>query len=462
MKIVAIEPKNVRTHVFSAVKLPRLAMPLLGTILRDLGHEVTVFLEEIAPVREEIVREADLVMISTITPTAPRAYRMAARYRQMGKKVIIGGVHASFLPDEAIQYADFVLRGEADETIGELIQALEAGGPYHHIPGLTWWYQGEVVHNPPNEKPVDLDQLPIPDFALIPDVKPEKMRIYPLMTSRGCPYACIFCSVVPMFGRYYRFRSKELLLEELSRIQRGQHVFFYDDNFTANVTRTKELLEGMIRQGFKGDWSTQVRIDIYKDQELLELMRRSGCFLVYVGIESVNPETLKTYKKGFTYQQIVEGVEVLHRYGIRIHGMFIIGADTDTPESIQATLDFAREARLDSAQFLVLTPVPGSVLYQKWREEERIFSYKWEFFDGHHVLFHPKNLSITRLQKEAYRLHREFYSLKEALRFLFRGDLYGAYIRLLGRHFVKRWLRENREYFQSLASLQQELAISTS
>ncbi len=462
MKIVAIEPKNIRTHVFSAFKLPRLAMPLLGTILRDRGHKVTVFLEELIPVREEIVREADIVMISTITSTALRAYQMAKKYRQMGKKVIMGGVHVSFLPEEAIEYCDFVLRGEADESIVELIDAIRDGGPYDHIPGLTWRRDKEIIHNPPAKKIVNMDNLPIPDFSLIPGLDPTKMSIYPMMTSRGCPHACIFCSVAPMFGRRYRFRSKELVLEELARIKKRQHVFFYDDNFTAHIPRTKVLLEEMIKQGFKGTWSAQVRIDIYKDKELLELMRKSKCFLVYVGIESVNPETLKSYKKGLTYQQILEGVEVLHKYGIRIHGMFVIGADTDTPESIQATLDFAREVRLDSAQFLVLTPIPGSELYENWQREGRVFSTKWDLYDGHHVVFHPKNISITQLQEEGFRLHREFYSFPQALRFLFHGDIYGAYLRFLGHRYVKRWIRENKDYFQELQGIEQKLAISAS
>ncbi len=461
MKIVAIEPKNVRTHVFSAFKLPRLAMPLLGTILRDRGHEVKVFLEELCPIDEQAVKEADLVLISTITSTALRAYEMADRFReQYGKKVVMGGVHVSFVPDEAISHCDFVIRGEGDETIVQLVEAIEAGGPYDHIPGLTWRRNGEVVHNPPSKKVTDLNKLPIPDFSLIPGVNPKKMRIYPMMTSRGCPHACVFCSVAPMFGRRYRFRAKELLLEELSRIEKGQHVFFYDDNFTAHRPRTKELLEGMIRQGFKGTWSAQVRIDIYKDKELLELMKKSNCFLVYVGIESINPETLKTYKKGLTYQEILEGVKVLHKYGIRIHGMFVIGADTDTPETIQATLDFAREVRLDSAQFLVLTPIPGSVLYENWLKEGRVFSTQWDLYDGHHVVFHPKNLSLTQLQREGFRLHREFYSLREAVKFLLRGDLWGAYIRYMGRKYVRHWIRENEDYFEKLQQIEAQFAIS--
>ncbi len=454
MKIVCIEPRNPRTHVFSAFKLPRLAMPLLGTLLRDKGHEVTVFLEEWGEIDEGLVREADLVLISTITSTAPRAYALADRYRKTwGRKVVLGGPHVTFLPEEALEHADFVIRGEGEHTVLELVEVLEEGEVPENIPGLSFWRNGEKVHNPPRQSFTDLDALPVPDFGLVPGVSREQMRIYPTMTSRGCPYGCIFCSVIAMFGRKYRYRSTELILEELQDIQEGQHVFFYDDNFAANPARTKELLEGLLRQGFKGVWSSQVRIDIYHDKELLELMKRSRCFVVYIGLESVNPETLKAFRKGITYQEIEEGVRTFHRYGIRVHGMFVIGADTDTEETIWATLEFARAVNLDSAQFLILTPIPGSKLFAIYREAGRIFDFRWDLYDGHHVVFRPEKISVRRLQELSYLLHKKFYSLRETLRCLLRGDFYGSYLKYMGRKFVKRWWEENRDYFAYLASL---------
>ncbi|OAQ19907.1 B12-binding domain-containing radical SAM protein [Thermosulfurimonas dismutans] len=461
MKIVCIEPQNPRTHVFSAFKLPRLAMPILGTILRDRGHEVTVFLEEWGEIDEGAIREADLVLISTITPTAPRAYALSDRIRgAYGKKVVLGGPHVTFMPDEAMEHADFVVRGEGERTVVELVEALSEGGPFDHIPGLSFRANGEGVHNPPREEFVDLNELPVPDFSLVPGVSPERLKIYPTMTSRGCPYGCVFCSVIAMFGRKYRYRSTELILEELVGIERGQHVFFYDDNFAANRNRTKELLEGMIHNGFKGEWSSQVRIDIYKDKELLKLMKKSKCYIVYIGLESVNPETLKAFRKGITYQEIEEGIRTLHAYGIRVHGMFVLGADTDTEETIWATLEFARAVRLDSAQFLILTPIPGSKLFENYRKAGRIFDSRWDLYDGHHVVFHPERVSVKRLQELSYLLHQKFYSLKEAFRSLSKGDLHGAYIRYLGRRFVRRWREENRDYFAYLSSLTTERAFS--
>ncbi|MBX6423672.1 B12-binding domain-containing radical SAM protein [Thermosulfurimonas sp. F29] len=454
MRVVCIEPRNPRTHVFSAFRLPRLAMPLLGTILRNRGHEVRVFLEEWGEVDWRAVREADLVLISTITPTAERAYALADRIRrEWHKPVVLGGPHATFLPDEALEHADFVIRGEGEKTVVELVEVLSDGGGFETVPGLSFRRGEERVHNPPRQGFVDLDELPVPDFRLVPGVSPERMRIYPTMTSRGCPYGCVFCSVIAMFGRKYRYRSTELVLEEISGIQPGQHVFFYDDNFAAHPERTKELLEGMIRQNFRGVWSSQVRIDVYRDREMLDLMKRSRCFVVYIGLESVNPETLKAFRKGITFQEIEEGVRAFHRYGIRVHGMFVIGADTDTEETIRATLDFARKVHLDSAQFLVLTPIPGSKLFRQFEEAGRIFDRRWDLYDGHHVVFHPRNLSPLRLMELSYELHRRFYSLSEALRRLLRGDRFGAYIAFMGRKFVRRWRKENEEEFAYLSSL---------
>ncbi len=453
MKIAAIEPKTNRSHVFSAFKMPRLAMPLLGTILKAKGHDVVVFPEELTPIDESAVKEADLIMISTITPTAPRAYNLADHFRRMGKIVIMGGAHPSLLPEEALEHTDFVLRGEGDESIVELVEAIEKDGPYENIKGLSYKDNGKIIHNPNRDSAVNLDDLPIPNFTLIPNLKPEKLRIYPIMTSRGCPHNCVFCSVTLLFGRKYRFRSKELILEELKMLRKKQHVFFYDDNFAANRKRTKDLLDGMMKIGFKGSWSAQVRIDIYKDKELMELMKKSGCSLVYVGIESVNPETLKSYKKGITLKQIVEGVEVFHKYGIRVHGMFVIGADTDSFETIQATLDFAKKIRLDSVQFLILTPIPGSKLFSDWCKENRIFSTQWDLYDGHHVVYYPAMVNVESLQNETIRLHKEFYSIKEAIKSLLRGNVFSAYLRVIGKHIIKKWPSENRDYFNLLHQL---------
>jgi len=455
MKIVGIEPKNFKTPVFSAFKLPRLAMPFLGTILKEKGHKVKIFLEEWAPINENFIKDADVILISIITPTANRAYELAKYYKKKYKKtVIIGGPHVSFLPEEALLYADFVIRGEGEKSLIKLIEHLERGSnDFSSIPNLSYKRDGNFYHNSSDKNFINLDTLPIPDFTLVEGFNPKKLKIYPISTSRGCPYNCTFCAVVHLFGRKYRFRDTDLVLEELKFIKKGQHVFFYDDNFTANRERTKILLEKMIRMNFKGEWSSQVRIDVYKDRELLELMKRSNCKFLYIGLESVNPETLKFYKKGFTEKEIEEGIKTLHKYGIKIHGMFVIGADTDTKESILTTLDFSKKMKLDSAQFLILTPVPGTELFQKFLEEGRILTTNWEYYDGHHVVFYPKNMSPFEFQKLSFKLFKGFYSYKLALKNLLKLDLQNTIIHFLGKRLTKKGEKERKGFIKTLPKI---------
>ena len=455
MKIVGIEPKNFKTHVFSAFKLPRLAMPLLGTILKNKGYKVKIFLEEWAPINENAIKEADVVMISTITPTANRAYKLADYYKKKYKKLIImGGPHVSFLPEEALLHADFVIRGEGEKALLKLIENIERGSnDLSSIPNLSYKKDGKFYHNPLDENFVDLDSLPIPDFTLVEGYNPDSLKIYPISTSRGCPYNCTFCAVVSMFGRKYRFRSEDLVIEEIKNLKKVEHIFFYDDNFAADKERAKILLEKMIKINFKGTWSTQVRIDIYKDEELLKLMQKSNCSTLYIGFESINPETLKLYKKGITPAQIEEGIKTLHKYNIKVHGMFVIGADTDTRESILATLDFSKKMKIDSVQFLILTPVPGSRIFQEFLNEGRIFTTTWEYYDGHHVVFYPQNMSPFELQELAFKLFKGFYSYKSAIKYLLKLDLMHATIHFLGAKLTKKARKESKEFVETLSKI---------
>jgi len=229
--------------------------------------------------------------------------------------------------------------------------------------------------------------------------------------------------------------------------------FFYDDNFAANIERAKVLLEKMIKMKFRGTWSTQVRIDVYKDKELLELMKRSNCSMLYIGFESINPETLKFYKKGITPEQIKEGIEVIHKYNIKVHGMFVIGADTDTRESIFATLDFSKKMKIDSVQFLILTPVPGSRLFQEFLKDGRIFTTNWDYYDGHHVVFYPQNMSPLELQKLAFKLFEGFYSYKTALKYLLKFDWMHATIHFLGAKLTKKGKKERKDFIKTLPKI---------
>ncbi len=254
-KVSILEVKSEHLHIFSRFELPRIGATLLATILRDRGFEAeALFLPRKTLLARGI--QTDLAGISTITATAPASYAVADDLRRRGIPVVIGGPHASFQPEEALEHGDYCLVGEAEQSLPMLVEALNGGRTLDEVPGLVWRRDGAIVHNPAVRPIDDLDSLPFPDYSLL-DMGHRRMgafllggSIVPIQTSRGCPYDCSFCSVTGMFGKRYRFRSTANVMAELEHYQAGQLMFFYDDNFAANSRHTRELLNAMIERNF--------------------------------------------------------------------------------------------------------------------------------------------------------------------------------------------------------------------
>jgi radical SAM superfamily enzyme YgiQ (UPF0313 family) len=454
-KIVFIEPKSPGFHVYSKWGLPRLGTIILGTILKERGYDVKVFVEDIKGINFWDVFEADAVGISTITSTAPRAYEIANLVRKEGIPVFMGGPHVTFLSDEALEHCDYVFRGEAEDVIVPFIEALEKGSGFESIPNLSYRRDdGTVVNNPEAERCLELDRFPIPDHSLIHGNTKQRndQSVTPVMTSRGCPFGCTFCSVTRMFGRRYRFRSVGNVVDELEALS-PKWTFFYDDNFAANRKHTKELLREMIRRGVKTKWMAQVRIDVVKDAELLELMKKSGCCYVYIGLESINPATLEALNKSQTVEDIENSIRIIHSYGIKIHGMFIFGADQDDIATLRRTVKFAKRLKLESVQFMVLTPLPGTPVFNDMEAEGRLISRDWGYYDAHHVVFQPRGMSYWHLQKETFKAMLRFYSWGQILGRFFKFDLWTMFIRAYGRRFVRRGKRATRDFQKQLKDL---------
>jgi anaerobic magnesium-protoporphyrin IX monomethyl ester cyclase len=434
MKICLIEPRPPGVNVYDMTLLPRLGLPLIGGLLCQRGHDVVIYCEMLAPVDwGEVAEWADVVGFSCTTSTAPAAYIMAARARLAGIPTVIGGPHVTFLPDEALDHCDYVVRGEGQVTMLELVEALAEGrdrqGPsvpasrpreerLRAILGLSYQdSQGRKVHNPPRSpcSQEEFAALPPPDLSLI--VGHERMEVMPIMTQWGCPFNCDFCSVIQMFGRKVRYRHVADVLDELEQ-RRPAYVFFYDDNFVVDRKRTVALLQGVIERGLSFKWTAQMRADtVYKDRRtgeldhgLLRLMRDSGCFMVFCGFESANPATLVAYNKRQSIQTITDSIRAFHAYGIYVHGMFVLGSDKDDVANIRYTVDFALRNKIDTVQFLILTPCPGTPFYERMEREGRILSYAWELYDGHHTVMQPARMSPYALQMETYRAMARFYS----------------------------------------------------
>ena len=452
-KIVLIEPQSKEDHVYKHVRMPRLGLPILGTQLKEAGYQVSIYMGTGKALPWAKIYDADLVGISTTTATCREAYQIAGLLRSESIPVVIGGIHATFLPEEALEFADYIIHGEAEYSFLPLVQAIESGRQPHDIPGVSYWQNGTPVHNSSPESRVDMDKLPIPDLSLLDRF--SSLRTIPVMTSRGCPFNCTFCCVTEMFGRRYRFRSTESILKELARYP-GKNVFFCDDNFTADPKRSKELLKGIIDRGIRlKRWGAQVRVDAARDSELLDLMRRSGCAIVYIGFESINPETLKGYNKQQTVEDIREAISRFHEYGIRIHGMFVFGGEADTVDTIRQTAEFALEAQIDSVQFMTLTPFPGTPFYNQLENEGRILTRDWSFYDGHHTVFQPAMISSEELQIQTIKALKKFYSARNIFKNVTLTGWGSVLHRTIGWILSRHFERQNRWYHQFLKRQQQ-------
>jgi len=292
-------------------------------------------------------------------------------------------------------------------------------------------------------KPIKaLDSLPYPDFSLIKGY-PEGPFIMPISTSRGCPFDCTFCSVTKIFGRKFRFRSAENVMGELSSRNAGSF-FFCDDNFAAYPQRSRKLTELMVKNRIR-NWSCQVRCDVAKNDELLDLMARAGCSVVCVGFESVNHKTLQAYQKDQTVDDIIDAIRSFHRRKIKIHGMFVLGSDDDDENTIRETLKFAIEQNIDTIQMSVLTPFPGTKVHEELQAQKRIFSRDWSLYDGQHVVFRPRLLSAQQLQMNVMSAYTKFYSLSKSLSLLLKLHFRNALYRFMGYRIIREWIGYNRK-----------------
>ncbi|MFC1721885.1 B12-binding domain-containing radical SAM protein [Patescibacteria group bacterium] len=447
-KIVLIEPKESGWNVFSLFNIPRLGVPILGTILRDRGFKVRVFVEKIAPIDWNYIKHADLVGISVVSNTAYESYKLGQKIQDMGIPVVFGGPHATFETAEALQYGDYVLRGEGEEILVALIEALNGQRQLSSVPALSYWQDDKIKENTGQHFCQDINITP--DYSLVHGFKEFYDKRWhfgfaplEILTTRGCPYGCKFCSVIQMSGRKMRKRSIDGVVDEIENLiktYRKNSVFFVDDNFTADRARAKELLQKIIDRQIDVKMSAQVRVETANDPELMELMQRAGVHMVQIGLESVNPETLKAYDKKQDLASMKKAIRVFADHNIFVFGMFVIGSDYDTPATVDATVKFAKELGLVAIQLLPLGPLPGTELTAELMQENRIITRDWTRYDGSHAMLFAKKMPPSELQRSLIRGYQEFYTLKRTLQYLGKRKGYYASINLYG-FLVARYMQ---------------------
>jgi radical SAM superfamily enzyme YgiQ (UPF0313 family) len=380
-------------------------------------HKVRVIYQQIE--KPPIDTDADLVAISFFSGFAPEAYRLARHYRSRGKIVVGGGPHVTYAEEEARQYFDAIVTGEAESVWVEMLKDADEGR-------LKPIYRGV---------PQSLENIPTPRYDLLPDRFFVKRVV---QATRGCPFHCSFCTV-PSLNPGFRTRPVSNVLADI-RYNNFKHwwqrkiVWFWDDNLTANRRYIRELLKAMVP--LKKWWLTQASMDIARDEDLLELMEASGCIGIFFGIESFGKESLKdankTQNKAEQYAEIIHS---LHKRGICVMAGFISGFDGDSPETIQAMARRLFEAGVDVPFLSILTPFRGSEAHDKMGAEGRILTERgWEFYNGYNVTFQPKQMSPEELLEAHRQLWREAFSFKYSFLRVLRSMRYlrpGAFLMCL-------------------------------
>lgn len=370
---------------------------ILGKILKDAGHIVEVYEELYSDLDFDKMLDADVICIYTMTSNAKRAYEIADMFRgKYKKRVIIGGIHASGIPEEAAKHADSVIAGEAESAILDAVE------------GRT---DDKIIYAEPVK---DLDTIPFPDYSLLK----TPCQVANLMTSRGCPYSCIFCTTSRMFHPY-RKRTPDNVIEELKVYKKMgfKYVNFEDDNFTADKNRAKEILRKMIDNNlvFKETFFFG-RTDLANDDELLELLSKAHLRRVLIGIESLNQDSLDYINKKQKIEDIKRCGEKLSKYKIKLIASLVVGLDYDKKEDIRRGVQFCKDINAYQLQPAILTPYPGTPVYKQYCSENRIIIKDWQYYDMMNVVFQPKNMTPWELQKEFFNAVKSFYSFKGALK----------------------------------------------
>ncbi|MCX5692560.1 MAG: radical SAM protein [Candidatus Omnitrophica bacterium] len=346
-------------------------------------------------------RNADLVGISSMTPSINRAYEIAGIYKKRGIPVVLGGVHVSMLPAEALNYGDTVVIGEV-ESIWKVV--------------LDDYLKGYLLKIYYGEKR-DLDNLVEPRR----DMLSNNYNIATIQTSRGCPMNCEFCSVTSFNGGWFRQRPVEAVLDELEGISQ-RLLFFVDDNLLGHGGGSKDralkLFDGMIKRGIKKYWWAQSSFNIADDEEVLKWAARSGCKALFIGIESVNTETLRLMNKGINLKIGVDNYKSLfrkfHKYGIAVWGGILLGNDTDGQEIFKETAEFIIDSGLDIAQITFATPLPGTRFYDRLSRENRIifrnYPEDWRHYFFQKLVYETKRLSVEENYRGMRYVKEKVYS----------------------------------------------------
>lgn len=419
------------------ISTPPLGLGYLASVLREAGFKVRIIddLVENLSLGDLLkkVKDSLIVGITSTTPTFKSALSYAKKIKEALPDifVVLGGVHVTFQPEKAMEneFVDAVCIGEGERTIVELAERVEAGKSLEGVKGIYYREEGRIRKNEPREFIEDLDSLPFPAFDLMPLEKysllGRKLREFPMITSRGCPFACRYCSSSLFLGRKFRARSAGNVVDEIEWLVEkweAKHVAFGDDTFTLKKKRVEEICREIRDRGLEITWSCSSRIDTI-DAELLKTMKSAGCTAIYYGIESASRKVLEYYRKRISLEKAFEVIRTTKKLGISAICSFIIGAPIETRKEMEDTLKFAIRLDPDYAQFSILTPYPGTEIYEEAKRNGILLTEDYEKYTaGKPVL--KTQVSENELSKFLRKCYVRFYLRpKFLLRELKKGHL---------------------------------------
>jgi len=395
MKLLLISPRSSDKKSPVGFKVPQVALQIIAALTPE-NIKVNMVDEHISDI--DFSKNYDLVGISIMTATAKRGYHLARIFKEKGSKVVFGGIHASVMPEEAINYGDAVVIGEAESSWPKLIKDFKQNSlrKYYHV------------------KEPDLSKAPSPRRDSRIDRGVLGIKWPGFYTTKGCPYDCEFCSVSRVYGRKIRTLPIPLVIKDI--VNAHSKVFLsLDDNVAANPKYAKSLFEEMAQLNI--EWGGQSTISIARDDELLQLCRKSGCRGLFIGLESVSAKSMRKMRK--TLKSMKENEDVIKKIqdtGIIFHPSFVFGFDDDTKAVFDDTLEFLYRNRIITATFNILTPYPGTRLYRRLKQERRIISEDWSHYNHYTVTFRPRNMTERELAEGYFSLKKEFYSLSNICR----------------------------------------------
>jgi radical SAM superfamily enzyme YgiQ (UPF0313 family) len=440
MKIRLIQPTQLdetgRPIKYKKLFLPFLTLPTLAALTPG-GIDVAITEDYVEDVNFD--EDVDLVGITAQTSQVPRAYQIADAFGKRGTRTIMGGIHASMHPEEALEHCDSVCVGEAENLWEQIVTDAERRS-------LKKIYRAD-------ERP-DLSRLGIPRFDLL-DFKnyviPPFARtpLLPIQTTRGCPHQCEFCSVTGFLGHRIRKKPVENVIREIEAM-RPSRIMFTDDNIVGDPEHAKELFKAL--KPLRLRWACQMSTRIMAHPELIDLAAEAGCHETFMGIESLNPSTLKGVHKGFNKPDEYAALfKKLKEVGILAQASMIYGFDEDTPESLRRTADTLLSWDINYLYIFVLTPLPGTAFYARMKADGRLTTADWSQYDVMHPVLKFRNLTPDQLYEGLWDSYERFYSVKEIFKRLWRFRR--EYVVYFPRDF---FLEELVFQFQMRASIKQQ------